>query len=1113
MEKQNILEALKSYKPGTVYNLSSSNYIEQGLSYYNHSSVNKINWERNFLLVYIEGAEEYIVKISINKDSNLIFYCDCFEWIKEKNCHHVICSMMTVLNLINPENFERTNYNKKKYQTLKAKLLETEKPLENKVKVIKKPKLNLKIHIIPNKNGTEPTIKVLSDNKQVNIDSKHYPAKLKNPYSFYYNNQPDFELFINFFKKNRIIPIFIDYENKLYEVFWQDEVCFERKITFNLNKKSIVFDSKISDSILKLDSLYVDLKNQKIGFEKKSIANSLWKSLLYEYSIYEVNTRYYNLKPIAFYSNKINFILPNITFMLGNVEQKTIDEIKVSNILNIQIDSENNSVTLCPAYINKQENALKYHFSLIYKLISSGSSTITTKKRLKVLQKNFLEIIFKPQKKITDIISETLKCIEVSHSHYNVLQYIEEMLYYFYQELYGEKSTAIITHQQKWHLFETSNTQLLKTFFVPLTVYEDKMIKQDFLNICENLQISIATPDFMKYLEELYKSCKKNDIQLCYNGKHIQQSSLDIKVEVSKTDKLDWFSLTPNILHHKKRINDKQWLQIIENGGIFQTEGTIEFIDKQTIKKLQAISDIYDTNKQKENKIIHIPRLHIFDWLELKNKGIKINIPVSEKKLIDNLLNLKQVQKTDLPKKFKGNLRDYQKQGLYWIGFLYQHRFGACLADDMGLGKTIQAIAFMAQIKESILKSPYPKNNLPILIVVPPSLLFNWHHELNKFYPNFKILEYIGNKRTLKIKNIDIILSTYDIIRIDSEKLKAYVFQVIIFDEAQFIKNISAKRTSAVRILRANFKLCLTGTPVENHLGEYYSIMDLAIPGIFGKYDQYLKNIKKNAIDRYIKRSKPFILRRKKKEILKDLPPKIESNIYFHLTDHQKSVYTRVVAEIREEVAEAYKYKPAAQAGIIALTALLRLRQICITPQIIDKNDKQAAPKIEYLISKLYELNEEGHCALIFSQFTSALDIIEHHLKQEKNLNYIRMDGKTATTKRKTLVENFQKKDGPSFFLISLKTGGVGLNLTRASYVFHVDPWWNPAVENQASDRAHRIGQNKKVQVFRLIMHDTVEEKMMILKQKKAELYEKIMQGSIKSELKLSKEDFQYLIE
>jgi non-specific serine/threonine protein kinase len=404
----------------------------------------------------------------------------------------------------------------------------------------------------------------------------------------------------------------------------------------------------------------------------------------------------------------------------------------------------------------------------------------------------------------------------------------------------------------------------------------------------------------------------------------------------------------------------------------------------------------------------------------------------------------------------------------------------------------------------------------PHLVVAPPSLLFNWEAEIARFLPSARVLLYSGTTRSIdQFQDHDIIITSYGIVQRDYEKLEQLRFDVLIFDETQVVKNLQAATTNAVRKLKGSFVLALTGTPVENHLGEYYAIMDLCLPGLLGSHDEFNRQIAKggpSATQRLVQRTRPFVLRRTKQLIASELPPKIETDIQLELSQKQKVLYQRTVEEVKGQVQEAYQNHAAAQARIIALTAILRLRQICLAPALAAASASDSSPKLDFLIEQLEELRDEGHSALIFSQFTGYLDIIEKGLKQQ-GLDFLRLDGSTPVPQRKKLVQTFQDSTEPLVFLISLKAGGKGLNLTRATYVYHMDPWWNPAVENQASDRAHRIGQTGQVTITRLIMRHTIEEKMMALKARKLELYKALLEdGTGGGGSGLTREDFEFLL-
>ncbi|MCM2359528.1 MAG: DEAD/DEAH box helicase [Geobacteraceae bacterium] len=420
----------------------------------------------------------------------------------------------------------------------------------------------------------------------------------------------------------------------------------------------------------------------------------------------------------------------------------------------------------------------------------------------------------------------------------------------------------------------------------------------------------------------------------------------------------------------------------------------------------------------------------------------------------------------------------------------------------------------LAGIAEGQIVSAAP-GGTPHLIVVPPSLLFNWESECARFCPTLRLASYTGQRRTPEFAGADIVLTSYGILQRDIATLEKLPFDVVVFDEAQQVKNLQAATTAAARRINGRFKLALTGTPVENHLGEYYAIMDLSLPGLLGPYEEFRRRIDIRGfggIDTLIRRTRPFVLRRSKQMIVDELPPRIETDLYLELTPRQRALYQKTVEEVRGAVDQAFRARASGQARLIALTAILRLRQICLSPSLITPGGKGDSPKLECLADQLLELREEGHSALVFSQFTSYLDLVEEGLKRH-GIATLRLDGSTPVPRRKELVRRFQESGAPLAFLISLKAGGKGLNLTRASYVYHLDPWWNPAVENQASDRAHRIGQTAQVTVTRLLMRHTVEEKMMALKERKLRLYKALLDDAGGAGgVSLSREDFDFLL-
>lgn len=580
---------------------------------------------------------------------------------------------------------------------------------------------------------------------------------------------------------------------------------------------------------------------------------------------------------------------------------------------------------------------------------------------------------------------------------------------------------------------------------------------------------------------------------------------------------LDWFELKPEIRCDGELLIEDELRALLDGSGMLRRNGCLMTMDGVSAQALALLSDSMSYKKMKageEGEPVRVPRLQILDWLQLRSQGVTVKLAAEDARVLESLLNFEAIPQRPLPAGLKADLRHYQADSWHWLAYLYDHRFGACLADDMGLGKTLQGITLLAGILSGEIRSAAPEG-APHLVVAPPSLLFNWEAEIGRFLPAAKVYIYSGTGRSAEcLADYDIVITSYGLVQRDIEQLENLRFDVIIFDETQVVKNLQAATSNAVRRLKGTFILGLTGTPVENHLREYYAIMDLCLSGLLGSRDDFTRQSGQGeaGIARLIRRTRPFILRRSKQMIAAELPPKIETDIQLELSNKQKALYQRTVEEVRGQVKDAYESHASGQASIIALTAILRLRQICLTPALISPDSREVSPKLEFLAEQLLELRDEGHSALVFSQFTGYLDIIEQGLKQH-GLGCLRLDGSTPVPKRKKLVQAFQNSEEPSVFLISLKAGGRGLNLTRATYVYHMDPWWNPAVENQASDRAHRIGQTGQVTITRLIMRHTIEEKMMLLKEQKLKLYRAILEeGTGAGGAGLTREDLEFLV-
>lgn len=544
------------------------------------------------------------------------------------------------------------------------------------------------------------------------------------------------------------------------------------------------------------------------------------------------------------------------------------------------------------------------------------------------------------------------------------------------------------------------------------------------------------------------------------------------------------------------------------------------FLNLESSQDIEDLTNLVDSLEINYNDIgsrtITIPK---FRALYIASKKSDYQFLETNKQFDNFINNFKKFSgKTiAIPKEESFVLRDYQESGIKWLINIANYGFGGILADEMGLGKTLQTIMY---IKHRLMED----NQREILIVCPTSLIYNWEDEFKKFAPSIKVkvIAEVRSKREKifeELHDYEVFITSYGLLREDYDKYETIRYDTMIIDEAQAIKNIGSKISQTVKDINADIKIALTGTPIENSLLELYSIFDYIMPGFFGSAASFSKKYEKNINNKnqskgdFNKLISPFILRRKKRDVIKELPDKIEKNILFDLNKGQKQYYLAELSKINEEVAKNIQNETFTKNKLMILQSLTRLRQICISPTLYVQNYKGESAKVELLMETIVSSVDE-HKILVFSQFTSALSLVIKSLEKE-NISYFYLDGSTKAKERLELTKKFNDEKNIKVFLISLKAGGNGLNLTGADIVIHLDPWWNPAVENQATDRAHRIGQRKVVEVIKLIAKGTIEEKIIKLQDKKKALSEQVIDGKENSDELLSKltaKDIIYLL-
>jgi SNF2 family DNA or RNA helicase len=556
----------------------------------------------------------------------------------------------------------------------------------------------------------------------------------------------------------------------------------------------------------------------------------------------------------------------------------------------------------------------------------------------------------------------------------------------------------------------------------------------------------------------------------------------------------DWFSVngelklyTGEVLNMQRLLeltagSKSKFIQLDENRFIALTESF-----RRRLDDLRSYSEKH--GKEQRLNLLALPAIE-----EIAGEVGDFQADIAWRKQVEKLREAEQFQ-PKLPSTLQAELRDYQLEGFNWLSRLAAWGVGACLADDMGLGKTLQAIALILSRAEQG----------PCLVIAPTSVCFNWQNELARFAPTLNPRSFIGAPdRQQMVENLqayDLLICSYGLLQQESvgELLASVKFNTIVLDEAQAIKNAATKRSQQAMALQGEFKLITTGTPVENHLGELWNLFRFINPGLLGSLESFNRRFAgpiergedRDAKHRLKRLIQPFILRRTKSQVLDELPPRTEIELQVELSDKEAAFYEALRRKLLDDIN--------AQGGPIedqrfkVLAAITKLRRACCNPSLVAPDLGMSSSKLDLFSEVLEELLENRHKALVFSQFVDHLGIIRTHL-DSKGISYQYLDGQTPALDRKKRVEAFQAGQG-DVFLISLKAGGVGLNLTAADYVIHMDPWWNPAVEDQASDRAHRIGQQRPVTVYRLVTKGTIEEQIVSLHRQKRDLADSLLEG------------------
>ena len=663
-----------------------------------------------------------------------------------------------------------------------------------------------------------------------------------------------------------------------------------------------------------------------------------------------------------------------------------------------------------------------------------------------------------------------------------------------------------VFHNTPGNVYDQERRRLIRRDLAFESAARRRMIQIGFRTINNNGDAN--TELYADQLPKVVRSLTQEGWEIEAEGK-LYRTAEKLKIEVKSG--VDWFELDGSAIFGEAKISLPQLLRAIQQGEsmVKLDDGSLGVLPEEWMKKYGLLAGL--GNLQDKHLRFTRPQAGLLDALLAGEPAVSVDAVFA--RFRQELRDFSGIAAAEPPPSFTGKLRVYQSEGLGWLLFLERFGFGGCLADDMGLGKTIQVLALLEARRE---QRPNGKENLPSLVVVPRSLVFHWKREASAFAPKLCILDHTGATRLKPgdhFADYDVVLTTYGTLRRDALQFKDQHFDYCILDEAQAIKNSGTLSAKAVRLLRADHRLAMSGTPVENHLGELWSLFEFLNPGMLGSVS-IMANAGRSSDEEaraFLRKAfRPFILRRTKSQVATELPEKTEQTLYCDLESDDRKLYNELRDYYRSRLLKRDPSGAPGQFKLQVLEALLRLRQVACHPGLVDKRRiEQGSAKVDTLLAQLDQVLEENHKVLVFSQFTSLLAIVRARLDVAE-IRYAYLDGRTRD--REARVEQFQKDPNTKLFLISLKAGGVGLNLHAAEYVYLLDPWWNPAVEAQAIDRAHRIGQTRQVFAYRLITRDTVEEKVLELQNAKRDLADAIISADNSVVRNLTREDLDLLL-
>ncbi len=1027
------------------------NYDSRKVRYVGESPSGKLR-EQSYVVYSEHMDRSYIVSLDINKDNELEAYsCNCPQFILTGSCKHLAAVLVKYKN----------DYFKLSSQDM-SKLV-----ISNLIKEVKKVSNNGKV--VKQEAKIIPFLKLESQ--------RNYYGYYNNEYKYFYSLR--FKIGASkLYALGNKVSSFID------KYYYGGELKFGKDFIYN--NKNYYFDEDSKKMITFIDHAYA-------------------KSYRYD-NYLDLNKRlldelFYLVDSIYVEAVGINRELPLIehlpfTFKLT----KDKDD---NHILDIDYDLKNlKELTDDYSYLIDKNG--------IYKLTETERIIVRNLLEEEVTSLTFDKDTFKDLKKYLIPSIKDNVTLDSSVDDLVIVKTPKVKLYFDITELYIECKLLFIYDNLEINYFDKKNKNVIRD-----QEFEEKIVKElqrygfdEALRLYDIDEIGIFFEEGLDKLAEDYDVFTSEKIK---NTKLVKKVSGTTSFSIGKDNILNYEFKLDNV--NPSELDDiflslksKKHYYKLKSGDI------LDLLDP-SIRELEELKEDLDLEEEKGE----IPKFRAIylDSLKSKNSFIKTN------SLFDQFIkNFKEYQNiaVKFTKEEKELLRPYQQEGVKWLYNLYKCGLGGILADEMGLGKSLQTIIFIRRVLEEDSKAK-------ILIVTPTALVYNWDNEFRKFSDDIKRNIFVGMKkeRHKKLSEYDgnVYITSYGLLREDLEIYQEMNFKVMVIDEAQNIKNPTALLTKAVKSIKSEVKLALTGTPIENSVLELWSIFDYIMPGFLASKSKFSEKYKINndfddntnlTLEKLRTQVKPFILRRKKGDVLKDLPDKLENNIYIDLTEEEKKIYASCVKDAKDKMEELVS-DGFTKNKMLILTLLTRLRQVCIDPKIIFENYDKPSSKIENLVKIVKEAVSNGHKMLLFTSFKTALNIVKDNLTKEGITSYV-IDGSVSSKKRQELVDNFNN-DNTNIFLIMLKSGGTGLNLTSADIVVHLDLWWNPQAENQATDRAHRIGQKNTVEVIKLITKGTIEEKILDLQNKKKILSDKLIEkdgDEYKSFQNLSVDDIRELL-